>query len=407
MRSGRLALRIALRYLLARKSHSAVNVISVISVAGVAVATAAIVVVLSVFNGFADLSARHLSKADPALMVTPAKGKVIADADSLAAAVASVPGVTAAMPSLQERALLISGNTQLPVIFKGVTADYQLVTDFDDVIVDGAFISDTVAPYPSQLSVGVAARAGLRPATESIADIYVPRRRGRINPANPATAFTGTQIMVTGISQIDQLEYDADRIVIPLAAARRLLDYTTEASAMEIALNDRYEQRAIARKISAAIGPDYRVATRLEQRQDSFRMIAVEKWVTFLMLAFILVIASFNIVSTLSLLVIEKRDNMATLRALGASRRAVSAVFMAEGWLITVAGGVCGIVLGLALSLAQQFGGFIKLGADPDALTIDVYPVLVAPADIAIVAALIVAVAALASLTTRLFTRSA
>lgn len=403
----RLAFSIALRYLLARKSHSAVNVISVISIAGVAVATAAIVVVLSVFNGFADLSARHMSKIDPELMVTPVSGKVIADADSVAAVIAGIPGVSAAMPSLQERALLISGNTQLPVVFKGVDDTYPLISDFDDVIVDGAFISDTVSPYPAQLSVGVASRTGLRPGPESIADIYVPRRRGRINPANPTAAFTGTQLMVTGVTQIDQLEYDADRIVIPLAAARQLLDYTTEASAVEIALDGQANPSETAKLIAGAIGSDYRIATRLEQQQDSFRMIAVEKWVTFLMLAFILVIASFNIISTLSLLVIEKRDNMATMRALGASHTMVSTIFMAEGWLITVAGGACGIVAGLLLSLAQQFGGFIKLGADPEALTIDVYPVVVAPADIAIVAALVIVVAAAASLTTRLFTRSA
>ena len=402
-----LSLKIAVRYLMARKSHSAVNVISIISIAGVALATAAIVVVLSVFNGFAELSARHTSQIDPPLKITPAVGHIIAEADSLAAAIKAIDGVREAMPSISERALLICGDRQLPVVFNSADERYRSITAIDSIIREGVFATDTLEPYPSQLSVGVATSARVMPSAEGYAEIYVPRRRGRINPANAAAAFCGAQLMVTGVTQVDQLEYDADRIIIPLTAARRLLDYTTEATAIEVSTVDGADIHSIAADIQRAIGEQYIVADRQRQQQESFRMIAVEKWVTFLMLAFILVIASFNIISTLSLLVIEKRDNMATLLSLGASRNMVKSIFMAEGWLVTVTGGVCGIIVGVALSLAQQYGGLIKLAADPDTLTVDTYPVVVVASDIAIVAGLIFAVAVIASLTARAFAAAA
>lgn len=402
-----LSLKIAVRYLMARKSHSAVNVISIISIAGVALATAAIVVVLSVFNGFAELSARHTSQIDPPLKITPASGHIIAEADSLAAAIKAIDGVREAMPSISERALLICGDRQLPVVFNSADERYRSITAIDSIIREGVFATDTLEPYPSQLSVGVATSARVMPSAESYAEIYVPRRRGRINPANAAAAFCGAQLMVTGVTQVDQLEYDADRIIIPLTAARRLLDYTTEATAIEVSTVDGADIHSIAADIQRTIGEQYIVADRQRQQQESFRMIAVEKWVTFLMLAFILVIASFNIISTLSLLVIEKRDNMATLLSLGASRNMVKSIFMAEGWLVTVTGGVCGIIVGVALSLAQQYGGLIKLAADPDTLTVDTYPVVVVASDIAIVAGLIFAVAVIASLTARAFAAAA
>lgn len=376
------------------------------SIAGVAVATMAIVVVLSVFNGFSRLSELHMSRIDPDLLLKPVGGKVFAGADSLARAISSIHGVEAAMPSLQERALMMNGNYQVPVVFKGVGTDYQAVVDVDSVIIDGLFICgfDTLAA--TQISVGVANRTGLRPGLTSLAELYVPRRQGRINPANPAAAFRGETLVVSGVTQVDQADYDADRIIIPIDVARRLLDYDDEASAIEVSLTEGSDLRKVAGRIAEVAGDGFEILDRRMQQGETFRMIAVEKWVTFRMLVFILVIASFNVISTLSLLVVEKRSDMSTFRALGASRSFVRRVFIAQGFMVSVLGGLAGIVAGIALSLAQQHFGIIKLSGDPAALTIDVYPVAVDAADIAVVAAAVILVAAVIAQVTRLFTKN-
>lgn len=415
-----LALKIALRYLRARKSHNAVNIISLISVAGVAVATMATVVVLSVFNGFTDLAASHLSRIDPGLRLEPVEGKVIAGADSLAARLASLPEIAAASPVLRERGLLAVGDRQMPVVFQGVDfAASDSVTELSSLIIDGGMIAGADADglfhgLPTALvAVGPAVRLQLRPSVDAEATLYVPRRVGRINPANPAAAYGGTPLAVTGIFRVDQPEYDADFIVIPLATARELLDYDGgEASAIEMRLSGEADAsrslRAVESELSAAgFSPGtYALRTQQEQQAESFRMIAVEKWVTFLMLVFILLIASFNVVSTLSLLVIEKRDNMVTLRALGAGRRLVGSVFMFEGWLIMALGGLAGAAVGIVLVLVQQHFGIIKLGADASALTIDVYPVRLAATDVALVLATVLALGLLIAQVARFFAKN-
>ena len=187
-----LSVRIALRYLFAKKRHTAVNVISMISLAGVAVATAAIVVVLSVFNGFADLGERQASVVDPDLLITPVQGKTIARGDSLAEAVAAMPGVRAAAPVVQERGLLISNTAQVPVRFKGVPAGYSAVVPLDSLVVDGVYQPDSAVGLPSaNVSIGVAYHGAVSPSTDRAVQLYVPRRNGRINPANPAASFRG------------------------------------------------------------------------------------------------------------------------------------------------------------------------------------------------------------------------
>lgn len=402
-----LALNIARRYLLSRKSHSAVNIICGVAIGGVSVAIMAIVVVLSVFNGFASLAEKQMGLFDADLRVEPAAGKTIAGADSLAARVAAMPQVAAAVPVIDERALAVSPSAQMPVRLKGVGAAFADVTDMDSIIVDGAYAVDSVYGYgPAHLSVGVAGYMGLSPRVGNIVGVYVPRRVGRINPANPATAFRGDSLAVRSVWQTQRPDYDGDRIIVPLATARRLLDYENgEASAVEIRLAAGADPDAEAARLSAALGDSVRVLTRARQNADSFRMIAVEKWLTFLLLVCILAVASFNIVSTLSLLVIEKRDNMATLRALGASRAMTRRVFMWQGALIALCGGLLGSLLGVALSLGQQHFGWVRLNAEADALTIQVYPVEVHASDLFVVAAVVAVGAVASALVTLLFTK--
>lgn len=397
------SLRIALRYLFSKKSHNAVNVISVISMMGVAVATAAIVCVLSVFNGFSDLAFDRLSKIDPDLRLTPVRGKTIGHADSMARVLAGVPGVDAAMPVVQEHALAIFDGTQMAVRLLGVPDGYSRITDIDHIMIDGDYMSGDSEGGYATLSVGTALRLGARPDSFSPLNLYVPRRKGRINPSNPMAAFRTETLCVGGVYQVDDGDKDARTVMAPISAVRNLLDYTTEASAIDMKVAEGSDVSRVAASVCAVAGADFRVMDRLEQESESFRMISVEKWITFVMLAFILVIASFNVISTLSMLIIEKRANMATLRAMGADMSMVRRIFLWEGWLISVVGGLTGIVLGVSLCLAQQLGGFIKLGGDPSQLSVSVYPVRADVYDLLAVALLVMVTGLIVGLVTSRF----
>lgn len=396
--------RIAFRYLFSKKSRSAVNVISLISALVVAVASAAIVVVLSVFNGFSDLAESHLSALDPNFKVEPLHGKTIAEADSLCRVIETVAGVRRAMPVVEERGLLVDGARQMPVVFKGVEEDYADCSGIDSVVVDGVFaaMSDDDVTTVS-VSVGVAVELNVRPDAEHDIALYVPRRVGRITTANPATAFRGDSVAVTSVFQVNQPEYDNDRIIIPLESARSLLDYTGEATALEVWTTPDADAQSIAAAIAAVAGVHCRVLDRIGQQEASFRMIEIEKWVTFMMLVFILTVASFNIISTLGMLVIDKRENISTLRAIGASRRAVRSVFTWQGWLICALGGVCGIVIGVVLVVVQQQFGLIHLNADPTVLTVTAYPVRLAALDVVAAAAVVALVGFITSSATSFF----
>ncbi len=402
-----LTFRVALRYLFAKKTHNAVNVISLISVVGVAVATMAIVCVLSVFNGFTDLASSKLSRLDPQLKITPITGKVIANADSLVSELMAMDGVAVAAPTIEENALAIYDTRQMPVVIKGVTEDYDRLTSIRDIVKsDGDFLlTDSVFTFAT-LSVGVAVNLGAHPGFYQYIGIYTPKRLGRINPANPMTSFRSDSLLVGGVYQVEQAEYDTDMVIVPLENARRLLDYTTEASAVELRLTDDADEKKMIEHLSAQLGSDYKVSNRMQQQESSYRMIEIEKWITFLMLAFILIIASFNVISTLSMLVIEKEADIATLNALGASRSQISRIFLLEGWLISLFGGLIGVVVGVALSLAQQWGGFIKLGGDHAVMSIDSYPVRVEFVDLLIVMVLVAIVGWVTAMVTSLFTRS-
>lgn len=394
----------ALRYLFSKKSHGVVNIISVISVVGVAVAAMAITIVMSIFNGFTQLAASQLSALDPQMKVVPAEGKVIADADSLASLLAALPAVAEVVPVVEERALVMAGNMQMPVVMKGVPEGYDRFCRIDSVMVDGQYLDDVGDIGMAQIGSGVAMKTGVRANYNNEISLYVPRRMGRINPANPAASFMGADLVVSGVFQIGQSEYDYDRVFINIDRARELLQYTTEATALEIAVADGTGEADAVKAVEAAVGPEYKVLTRLQQQEEAFRMIEIEKWVTFMMLAFILIIASFNIISTLSLLVIEKRANMETMRAMGAPRSMVRSIFIIQGWLISVCGGAIGIVCGTLMSLAQQHFGFIKLSGNPENLTVEAYPVHVEGMDLLIVFGVVVLVGFLTSQVTRLFT---
>lgn len=401
--------RIAFRYLFSKKSHNAVNVISIISMLGVAVATTAIVCVLSVFNGFHDLAQARLSRFDPELKIEPVNGKIISGADSMANILTAVEGVSSAVPTLREQVMCMFGGAQLAAEMIGVPEEYAATSDVPQTVIDGGFLTGLTEIPVATLSVGVAMQLQAFPGSERLLGLYVPRRRGRINPANPMASFRADSLFVGGVYRVEDNDIDASTLFVPLDLARELLEYeSNEASAIEISLMSGADAVEVARRLRNAAGPDYSVKNRLEQEAESYRMIAVEKWITFAMLAFILLIASFNVVSTLSMLIIEKRDNMRTLRSLGATTSSVRNIFMWEGWMITAFGGGIGCMAGAGLAWLQSRFGLIRLGGDPSRMSISVYPVRLDAADLLIVAMLVVAIGfAVGWLTSRLAVRDA
>ncbi len=382
---------IALRYLLARKSHQAVNVISMISMAGIAVATVAMVVVMSVFNGFTQLAADRLSHIDPELKVIPLQGKLIEDADSVSALIGSVGGVAHVAPVIEDQALAMYHDRQTPVNIKGVPPHYDgNVVPIGSTVIDGSFaIGDCAwaesSSTPSVISVGVAMQLGARPGFYDPLTIFVPRRRARYNPANPAASFTADTTVVTGVTQVNQSEYDVDYIFVDLDVARDLFEVYDAATAIEVSLTPGAQLDDVHRELTRLLRPTLKVLDRHQQQEQAFRMINIEKWVTLLMLVFILVIASFNIVSTLSMIIIDKRPSLLLLSALGAPRRMLARIFMLQGWMVSLIGGLGGTIIGVILCLAQQWGGFIKIAGNADNLSIDTYPVRVMPVDLLVI----------------------
>ncbi len=378
--------RIALRYLFARKSHSVVNVISVVSVAGIALATAAMVVVMSVFNGFHALIEERVSVLDPPLAAVASEGKTLVGADSLCAALRADAAVMAAEPVSEDRALAMYGDRQMAVRMRGIPP--ALYANFSEICPVGNPWDDYHPDaLPAVVSVGVANNLALPIGGEGLLSLYVPRRRGRINPANPMAAFRADSLAPSAVFILNQTELDADLVFVPLAAARALLQQGDEATQIYI-----YPSgsgiKAARRAAERILGPQARVLTIEEQQSSTFRIVNMEKWMTFMLLGFILIIASFNVISSLSLLIIEKRGNASTLRALGATSARIQSIYRLESLLITAFGSVTGLFVGSLLSLGQQHFGWVKLAGDPAALTIDAYPVVFHPVDLLAVAAI-------------------
>jgi ABC-type lipoprotein release transport system permease subunit len=235
--------------------------------------------------------------------------------------------------------------------------------------------------------------------------LYAPQRQRRVNIANPMGAFRQDSLFVSGVFQLQQNSYDADLIYVPLDMARELFDYETEATQIELKLMPGANEQQVMQLISHVLGKGYQVKNRLMQQSEAYRLVNIEKWMAFLLLAFILIIATFNVISTLSLLIIEKDDSIATMRALGANDSQISRIFVLQGWLITLAGAVTGIVIGLILCLCQQQFGLLRLSGDPANMIISAYPVVVEWTDVLVTLALVAAVGLLTSMVTALIMR--
>lgn len=383
MRIRPLPLAVAWRYLCSPKTHGAVSAISIISVVGVAVATAAIIIVLSVFNGFRTQLNLRLDSLTTDVSVLPAEGKTIQDGDSLANVLSLLKNVATAMPMISENALAIAESKEMPVTLMGVLPeDFSEITAIDSLIIDGEPFRD-FSPRDASVAVGVAQRFGIHQSGTDML-VFAPKRIGRINTANPFSSFTTDSLKIVSVFRAMQSEFDENTVICDIEVARKLFQYEHESTSIEIKGVSGTDPTLLAREISEFLGDSFVVKDRLQQQEINFRMVAVEKWITFLFLAFILLIASFNIISTLSMLIVEKERSLKTLSDIGWSKSKIGQVFWWESILVTFAGAIAGIILGIGLSLLQQEFGLIRLAGDPQSLVIQVYPVKVEALDILI-----------------------
>ena len=372
---------IAKRYLFSKKSHNAVNIISLVAVCGVAIATMAAVCALSVFNGFHGLVGGMFGAFDPELKITPAKGKVFNPQTNLFLEISAIPEIELISESLEDNALLSYRQREVPVVLKGVSNKFASLTDFESLLIDGDLELEQESSNYSLLGVGLANDLSVNPGFVFPMDVYAPKRKATVNLVNAIASLNREYIYIGGVFRTNQAIYDNNYMIVPIRLARELFEYETEVSALEIKLKSGASVSSVQNKIQTILGKDFLVKDRYQQQEETFKMVSIEKWVTFLMLCFILLIAIFNITGSLSMLIIEKQSDVLTLRNIGADNRLISRIFLFEGWMISAFGGGVGIVLGILLCLCQQYFGWLKLGTGTN-FAIDAYPVIVSFSDL-------------------------
>jgi ABC-type lipoprotein release transport system permease subunit len=373
---------IARRYLFSRKSHNAINTVSLVSACGVMVATIALVCALSVMNGFNTLIFSMFGSLDPELKITPRTGKVFDPAEARERC--RMPGIAVISEVLQDNALIRYGDRQVIGAIKGVDDHYRQLTSIDSILIDGQYkLSDEVTDYATP-GIGLASALGINAGFTAPLELYAPKRNEQVNLSNPSTSFNVEYSFITAVFRTNQQVYDEGFMLVPLSLTRRLFNYEHEVSAIELRLADDARPSVVKKRLRALLGDAYVISDRYEQQDIYFKMMQSEKWITFLILCFILLIALFNLTGSLSMLMIEKQDDVRTLRAMGAGDRLIRRIFLLEGWLISGLGALAGVIAGLALCILQQEAGLIKMGA-AGAFVIDNYPVEVAPADILII----------------------
>lgn len=387
---------IAKRYLFSKKSHNAINIISLVSVCGVAIATVALVCALSVYNGFDGLVASLFSNFDPDLKITARKGKVF-DPENALRQLRERNDIIAVSEVLQDNALVRYRDRQGVAMLKGVDTNYEGLARIDSILIDGEYrLSDEVANY-ANLGIGLAYSLGINAGFVSPLEIYAPKREERVNLANPAGSFNLEYAYIGSVFRTDQQVYDDSYMIVPLSLTRSLFHYDREVSALELKVSEEASVGRVKDELRKSLGEAFLVQDRFEQQEASFKMMQVEKWMTFLILTFILAIALFNVVGSLSMLMIEKRDDVTTLRNLGASDRLIRSIFLFEGWMISGFGALAGIAIGVTLCLLQQYFGFIKLGEAAGTFVIDAYPVRMMPLDILTVLVTVLGIGLLAA----------
>jgi lipoprotein-releasing system permease protein len=380
---------IARRYLFSKKKHNAINIISAISVCGVALATMAMVCTLSVFNGFQDTVADLFTVFDPELKVTIGEGKVFDAQDPRIQAIRQMPEVDVLTETLEENAMVQYKDRQTMAVIKGVQDNFEQLTAIDSILYGaGEFLlNDSVVDY-GVMGIELVSTLGTGIRFVDPLQVYIPKRNGKVNLANPAASFNMGYLYSPGVVfVVNQQKYDGQYILTSLDFARRLLDYTTEVSAIELKLKPGSNISVVKEKIGKALGDGFVIRNRYEQQEDVFRIMEIEKLVSYLFLTFILVIACFNVIGSLSMLILDKKEDVNTLRKLGADDRLVSRIFLFEGCMISFYGAIIGIVLGLVLCWVQMAYGIVSLGGGSAAgnFVVDSYPVSVHFGDVIVI----------------------
>ena len=375
------------RYLFSKKKHNAINIISGISVCGVALATLALVCTLSVFNGFQDMVAGFFTAFDPELKITIREGKVFEPQGAAFQEVRSLPEIGVWTETLEENAMVQYKDRQAMAIIKGVEDNFEELTSIDSLLYGaGEFIlHDSIVDY-GVLGVELISELGTGLQFVDPLQVYAPKRNVRVNMANPSASFNRDYLFSPGVVfVVNQQKYDARYILTSLSFARNLFNYDTEVSAVELKLKPGADVTAVQRKIARILGDEFVVLDRYEQQADVFRIMEIEKFISYLFLTFILAIACFNVIGSLSMLILDKREDVETLRNLGADDRLIARIFLFEGRLISLFGALSGIVLGLLLCYIQQRFGIISLGGGNGSFIVDAYPVSVHVTDVVLI----------------------
>lgn len=390
-------LKIAWRYLFAKKQFNAIHIITAISSVAVGVVTAAMVCVLSVMNGFGVMVEQLFSQFDPDLRITTQKGKSFSISEEKRGELLGLPSVDLLSESITETALVYFEDKQMPVQLQGVDAEFDELTGIEQIITDGHYEVYDGAFDRAVLGQGLAWKLGIGARFVSGIEVYAPKREGKVNMLRPDANFNRETCFIAGTFAVNQQKYDDNLMLVDIDLTRRLLDYdSTEVTALQVAVAEGYSVKQAKKEIVSVLGEGYAVQDRYEQQEDFFRILRVEKLLTTLLLVFILLIATFNGIGSLSMLIIDKQQDIRTLSHLGASEKMIRRVFVLEGWMVNALGALGGLVVGLVVCLLQEHLGLLKLGNGAE-YVIEAYPVAVQGWDIVMVIVVVLALGAISS----------
>lgn len=381
------ALKIAWRYLFAKKQFNAIHIITAISSVAVGVVAAAMICVMSVMNGFGVMVEDMFSQFDPELRITVQNGKSFHLPQEVKDQLLALPEVTNLSESIEETALIYFDDKQTPVRLMGVDSAFQSLTTIDSIIIDGHFEVFDGAFDRAVLGQLLAWKIGIGARFVQGIQVYAPKRNSQINMLRPDANFNRETCFIAGIFAVNQQKYDENVMIVDIDFTRRLLEYdSTEVTSLLVATNGNIKQAK--RAISQVLGQGYNIHNRYEQQADFFRILRMEKLLTAILLAFILLIATFNSIGALSMLIIDKKNDILTLSHLGADERLIRRIFLFEGWLVNAIGAIGGVIIGLAVCLVQEHFGLLKLGNGSE-YVISAYPVSVQAWDILFVISIV------------------
>lgn len=388
---------IAGRYLFAKKSHNVINIISAISAIGMAVGTAALIIILSVYNGFDSLIRSMMSNVEPDLLITPATGKTFIPDDSTFDWIYDQPSVKNMCCVLEEQVFISYDGKQSLARAKGVDWVYEEESPLKDHMQDGEFKLHRGDVPLAAVGAGLAYELGISPRFLSPIEIYFPTRTGRISLANPAASIESVRVYPSGLFSVNN-DVDAELLIVPIEKMQELLEYENEVSAVELRLTEdspKDELKRLQKEIGTRLGPGFRVKDRFQQNESLYKMMKYEKAAIFMILIFVIIIIAFNIFGSLTMLIIEKEEDIRTLRSMGAQESLIRKIFVLEGWFISLAGLAGGLVIGVGFAAIQQAFGIIKM---PGHFVVQAYPIILSWSDILLTAVGVAAIGYLIAL---------